>query len=72
MRDYVIPTTLARVAVRRLQSNRRRKDGGGGGRETPSPLARPVLSCAHYLQVPATYAGYHYLKVILQQTIRND
>jgi len=35
-----------------------------------SPSRAPILSCAHYFQVPATYAGYYYLN--LHETIRND
>ena len=78
MRDYVIPTTLACVAVRRLEVMVAGKNGArkGDTRADPLPsrvsLARSVLSSAHYLQAPATYAGYHYLKVVLRETIRND
>ena len=69
MRDYVIPTTLACVAVRRLEEMGPGKNGARKG-DTLSP--RVSLSRAHYLQAPATYSGYYYLKVMLHETIRND
>ena len=69
------PYYLSLRSSQALGSNGRRKERGAQGRH-PLPsrvsLARPVLSSAHYLQAPATYSGYYYLKVMLRETIRND
>ena len=37
-----------------------------------SPSSAPFFLAPNYLQAPATYAGYYYLKVMLHETIRND
>ena len=62
MRDYVIPTTLARVAVRRLEVMGAGKNGARKG-DTLSP--RVSLSRAPFFLPPIILASARYVRRLL-------
>ena len=64
VRDYVIPTILACVVVRRLEIIGAGKNGACLPR-APRSFWRPLLPIA-------CYTGYYFLKVMSHETILND